>query len=242
MSMKLAEKTWPFVDDYLKNCKTIIVPIGSTEQHGPSGILGIDYLSTESLAQESAIRLNILVTPTLPFGMAVHHMAFPGTISFTPLTYIQVIVEIISSLSKHGFEQIIFINGHGGNIAPVNTAFCEAQQNNEKLDLKLINWWLLPNVQAYEEKHFGGENGFHATVGEISLTMFTHPDGYKNMVHPNYFKTQKKTIWPLSPFEFRKTFPDGRMGSNPSLCSKEHGKALFDLAVLSICHLIKPPT
>lgn len=91
------------------------------------------------------------------------------------------------------------------------------------------------SVQAYESKVFGNENGFHATCGEISLTMFTHADAYKDVPFMDFQPTQVRPHWPMAPTEFRETFPDGRMGSNPQLCSATHGEMLFKLAVDSIC-------
>lgn len=239
MSMNLQEKTWVQVEEYLKNSQHIIVPVGSTEQHGPTGLIGIDYLSAWEVAKAVGEKTKTLVAPPLCFGMAVHHMAFPGTITFSPLTYIQVVTEIIQSLGKNGFKKFTFINGHGGNIAPLTTAFCQAKQNDETYDIKLFNWWHLPEVTAYESKVFGSENGFHATCGEISVTMYTHPEAYKDIPAMSFEPTKERPHWPMAPVEFRKTFPDGRMGSNPSLCSAEHGKLLFNLAVDSICQKLE---
>lgn len=235
MAMNLQEKTWPQVEEYLKTKKQIIIPVGSTEQHGPTGIIGIDYLTTWEIAKTVGVKTNTLVTPPLCFGMAVHHMAFPGTITLSPLTYIQVVTEIIQSLGQHGFEKFIVINGHGGNTAPLTSAFCQAKQNHETYDIKLYNWWLLPELTEYENKAFGNENGFHATCSEIAVSMYMSPDAYKDIPKQTFTATQDRPYWPMAPHEFRKTFPDGRMGSNPALSSAEHGKVLFNLAVNSIC-------
>lgn len=239
MSMNLQEKTWPQVEEYLKTKNHIIVPVGSTEQHGPTGLIGIDYLSAWEIAKVVGEKTNTLVAPPLCFGMAVHHMAFPGTITLSPLTYVQVITEIIQSLARHGFKEFTFINGHGGNIAPLTTAFCQVKQNNEDYNIKLFNWWHLPEVTQYENNVFGEQNGFHATCGEISVTMYTHPEAYKDIPSMHFLPTGDRPHWPMAPEEFRKTFPDGRMGSNPSLASKTHGEMLFKLAVDSICQKLK---
>lgn len=235
MSMNLQEKTWPQVEEYLKQKKHIIIPVGSTEQHGPTGLIGIDYMSAWEIAQAVGEKTQTLVAPPLCFGMAVHHMAFPGTITLSPMTYVQVITEIIQSLARHGFNQFSFINGHGGNIAPLTTAFCQAKQNNETYDIRLFNWWHLSEVTAYENKVFGDQNGFHATCGEVSVTMFTHPEAYKNIPTMDFKPTPERPHWPMAPEEFRQVFTDGRMGSNPNLASAKHGEVLFKIAVDSIC-------
>ncbi len=235
----LAEMTWPQIEDYLKNKDSILLPVGSTEQHGPTGLLGIDFLTAFDISMAVSQKTKTLVGPVLPFGMALHHMAFPGTLTLTPTTYIKVLVELIESLQKHGFKKVWVINGHGGNIAPITTAFCEFLNFDQKMDLQLINWWHLEEVTLYEKEVFADQNGFHATCGEISTTMYTHEEVYKR--NPQ-IKLQepgaKKTTWPLSPLEFRKHFPDGRMASLPSLANAHHGKIIFDKAVDSIVRKI----
>lgn len=236
----LAEMAWPQVEEYLKTKNTIIVPVGSTEQHGPNGLLGIDFLTSYEMALEVGKKTQTLVAPPLPFGMAQHHMAFPGTMSLTPTTYIKVLVELIQSLQRHGFKKILFVNGHGGNIAPITTAFCEYLNDNQTMDLQLVNWWHMDEVTSYEKEVFGDNNGFHATCGEVAVTMYTHEAAYNHNPKPEMKdKGPAKTRWPLSPVEFRKHFPDGRMGSLPSLATPAHGKIIFERAVEAIAKKVK---
>lgn len=239
----LAELTWPQIEEYLKNNSSIILPVGSTEQHGPSGLLGIDFLTSFDIGLAAGLKTKTLIAPPLPFGMAYHHMAFPGTMTLSPTTYIQVLVELIESLHTHGFQKVFVVNGHGGNIAPITTAFCEFLNHDQTMDLQLINWWHLPEVTNYEKNVFADNNGFHATCGEVSVTMYTHAEAYKR--NPQVKMTKKgpgKTRWPLSPVEFRKHFPDGRMGSLPSLANAQHGEIIFNLAVESIAKQIQGKT
>lgn len=240
MSMNLHEKTWPQIESYLKEKKSILIPVGSTEQHGPTGLLGIDWLTAYHISEQVGVRTQTLVAPPLCIGMALHHMAFPGTISFQPTTYIQVLCEIVDSLAKHGFREFIFVNGHGGNIAPITTAMSQILNAQQNYKMKLLNWWHLPEVTDYEKIAFGDENGFHATCGEISVTMFTHPQAHQNIPAMTFTVDKSpRSHWPMSPAQFREHFPDGRMGSNPSLASKEHGEKLFEIAIQSISHKLE---
>jgi creatinine amidohydrolase len=167
--------------------------------------------------------------------MAQHHMAFPGTMSLTPLTYIKVLTELLQSLARHGFRDFILINGHGGNIPSINAAFSQVLDSDQNYSFKLINWWHLPEVQTYEAEHFGDANGFHATCGEISVTMHTHQEAYKEVPQNLKFtSTVREYPWPMGPQQFRKTFNDGRMGSDPSLATQKHGEKIFNIAVDAI--------
>ena len=101
------------------------MPIGSTEQHGPTGLIGTDALTAEFIGRRLGEAMGVLVAPTISVGMAQHHMDFTGSITFRPYTLIMVVRDIVVSLARHGFDHFFFVNGHGGNIAPVSAAFSE---------------------------------------------------------------------------------------------------------------------
>src|SRR5512139_1750312 len=106
--------TWLEVETYLNHSKGIILPIGSTEQHGPTGLIGTDAICAEAIARGVGEATQAMVAPTINVGMALHHMAFPGSISLRPSTLILVIRDYLMSLAKAGFTKFFFINGHGG--------------------------------------------------------------------------------------------------------------------------------
>lgn len=236
--MQLADLTWPAVGEYLKKKDLIIIPIGSTEQHGPTGIIGTDYVSSQVIAEKVGERTRTIVAPPICYGMARHHMAFPGSATLAPSTFILFIRDIVQSFAQHGFRKMIFINGHGGNIAPLLTAYSEAKEFSTDLYLKTINWYELPEVTDYEKQAFGEENGFHATCGEVSVTQFLRPTAFEKIPWQEFSIERPEFHMPLSATQFRNTFPDGRMMSNPGLASGSHGEAIFDLAVNAICKKI----
>ena len=86
--------------------KGIILPLGSTEQHGPTGAIGTDAITAEAIALAVSKQTGVLVTPTQSYGMAEHHLGFPGTMSLQPLTLLKVIHDLVLSLAKNGFERI----------------------------------------------------------------------------------------------------------------------------------------
>lgn len=231
--MELRFSTWQEVEAYLAKSRAIVVPTGSTEQHGPNGLIGTDALCPQALAIALGEKTGALVAPTIAVGMAQHHLGFPGSISLRPTTLIDVIHDIVSSLIQHGFERFYFLNGHGGNTATVTAAFSEiyarasmgtTATDQSRVRCRLRNWWEAEGVMALSRELFGDADGSHATCGEVSLTQYAYPHSIKHaeMVPP---------IAPTGPIydaaDYRRRFPDGRIGSNPSLANPEAGEKLF---------------
>jgi len=123
--MRLQLQKYPEVEAYLARSTGIIMPIGSTEQHGPTGLMGTDALTAEAIAWRAGEHAEAMVAPTIHVGMAQHHMAFKGTMSLRPSTLIAVIRDCVVSLAEHGFSRFLFVNGHGGNVATIRAAFYE---------------------------------------------------------------------------------------------------------------------
>lgn len=242
--MQLHLSTWQEVEAYLKDSRAILVPIGSTEQHGPNGLLGTDALCPEIIARRAGDEAGILVGPTFNVGQAQHHMAFPGTITIKPSTMIAAMCDWAQSLAHHGFERIYWLNGHGGNIATITAAFSEiyhsitfadreggAGANLGPMRCMLRNWWELPSVAEVCKELFPVGEGSHATPSEVSVTYYGYPDAVKRV-------TMSPKIAPNGPIydaeDYRRRFPDGRIGSDPSQASVEAGGKIVAAAVRAV--------
>lgn len=237
--MLLHLQTWPDIDAYLKTSQGIVMPIGSTEQHGPNGLIGTDAICAEAVARGVGERLGLLVAPTIAVGMAQHHLGFAGSMSLRPSTLIAVIRDNVLSLARHGFRRFYFINGHGGNISTISAAFSEihaeasfgATGNEGGLRCRLRNWWDAPGVGHLSRELFPGAEGHHATPSEVSLTWAVHPEAARPM-------QMDPPIAPMGDFtdadDYRRKFPDGRIGSNPGLASKQAGERFYAVAVEGI--------
>jgi creatinine amidohydrolase/Fe(II)-dependent formamide hydrolase-like protein len=235
--MLLALSTWPEVEVYLQRSRTVVVPIGSNEQHGPTGLLGTDWLCPEIIAHEAEKAGDILVGPTFNIGMAQHHLGFPGTISLRPSTFIAAIGDWVRSLRGHGFERVYFLNGHGGNVASIEAAFSEVYAEasfagrEAGVACKLKNWWELDGVMKLCAKLFPTGHGSHATPSEIAVTQYGYPDRVKTAAYA-------PQIAPTGPIrealDFRARYPDGRMGSDPAQASPEKGAEIVRLAAAAL--------
>ncbi len=235
--MQLELSTWTEVESYLHNSRGIIIPIGSTEQHGPTGIIGTDAVCAEAIAIEVGSITQALVAPTINVGMALHHADFPGTISLRPSTLILVIRDYLTCLARSGFTKFFFINGHGGNIATLKAAYAETYAhladlnipNADRVECQTANWFMCHRVHHLARELYGDREGSHATPSEIALTQYLYPAAIKSApLDPNCLSKERKI---LGAADFRRRYPDGRMGSDPSLATPAHGKQFFDLAV-----------
>jgi creatinine amidohydrolase len=209
--------TWPEVEARLKLSRAIVIPIGSTEQHGPNGLIGTDALCADHIARAAGEAADAIVAPVIAVGMAQHHMAFTGSMTLRPSTLILVIREWVESLAHHGFERFYFVNGHGGNIATINAAFQEiyAQRslasvgdNRPALACKLRNWWDGPKTGKLLKELFGDRDGSHATISEVSVTQHLFPEHIKradDMGPPS----AERGGW-SDAADYRRRFPDGR--------------------------------
>jgi len=237
----LSLSTWPEVEAYLRNCDAIVVPIGSTEQHGPNGLIGTDAICAEHVACGVGGRTGVLVAPTISVGMAAHHMAFPGSMSHTPTVLISIVREQVMALAAHGFRNFFFVNGHGGNIATINSAFAEIhalrwQAGLPAIRCQLANWWDPAGVAELSQEYYGDVEGSHATASEIAITRHLFPDHAKNVV-------LDPAVAPTGEFhdaaDFRQRFPDGRIGSNPGLSEAKHGERILQSAIAGLVEMLR---
>ena len=142
-----------------------------------------------------------------------------------------------ASLSRHGFERIYWLNGHGGNVNTINAAFAEiyhgvsfdrAGTNHPRLRCTLRNWWELSGVMDLCRQLFPVGEGHHATPSEVSVTYFAYPEAI------SVWRCRRKSrrMGPILDAEdYRRRFPDGRIGSDPSQANVEAGEKIVAAAV-----------
>ncbi len=169
---RLWKLTWEECAEIVKSTAAILVPIGSTEQHGRHMPLETDaYVATrwsELAALEAQKRgLTVLVAPTLNFGVSWYHRHFVGTVSLSPELFINVVLEICRSLTNHGFRRKVIVNCHGGNAAALTVAINRFYDETGERVL-LGQWWELAS-DILKEMMVSGV--IHAEEAETSLAL-----------------------------------------------------------------------
>lgn len=151
--MRLWESNWQGIESYLQTDDRVVVPIGSTEQHGYLS-LGTDAILAERVAVEAAEPLGVPVLPVLPFGMAPYFAAFPGSLTLRMSTYVEVIRDLLDTLASQGFRRIALVNGHGGN-APVQGLVREwvSVPRERRVQVVFTSWYAAPATAALAASH-----------------------------------------------------------------------------------------
>jgi creatinine amidohydrolase len=174
--------TSPRVRDALKNgYHTILLAVGSTEQHGPHLPLGTDSLIGDTLMERIALRLGkTLAAPTIRVGASEHHMEFAGSMTLREEVLEEVIVDYCRSLARHGFRTIVVIPTHGGNKEAVRRS--AERLKRESLSARVIAQvdevaYATAMVEVGGEYNITpGEVGSHAGHMETSLILADYPD------------------------------------------------------------------
>ncbi|RLM59279.1 creatininase family protein [Halobellus sp. Atlit-31R] len=114
--MYVADQTWPELGGYVAEESVAIVPLGSTEQHGPHLPLATDHLIAEGLARVAADRTGFLCTPTVNVGVSPHHRQFHGTMWVDAPQFRDYVESLTRNLAYHGIDRVVYVNAHGGNV------------------------------------------------------------------------------------------------------------------------------
>jgi len=175
----LAEMSWAEVEEYLARDDRIILPLGSTEEHGRHLGLGADSIEAEAIARGVGEQTNVIVAPTLHYGMALLQMGFPGTISLKPMTLMAVLEDLFCSLYQHGFRRVLVVNGHGGNTASLMSAVQMVTQDLPGWRVKNFEWWTDQEAYRVIVEMLGEQTGSHASPGETAFMLAVRPSAVK---------------------------------------------------------------
>jgi creatinine amidohydrolase len=171
----LGEMTDPEVSDFLADHQTVIVPTGSTEQHGPHGPLLTDVIVPTEVARRVAPRVGAVVAPSINYGLSYPHTGFTGVVQVRIPTFMAVIEDLCVSLATVGFSRIVFLNGHYDNTYAIAYACATAAERMPAgVHAFPINYW--DGMTADEAaEYFGPGTGLHANRGETSAVLAINP-------------------------------------------------------------------
>jgi creatinine amidohydrolase len=232
--MRYNDKTSPDLRDLFAREVTVLLPTGSVEQHGPHLPVGTDAMIAEALALAVVERLSpeCLVLPALWYGFAPHHMSFTGTVTLRAETYLALIGDISRSILGHGVKQLVILNGHGGNVAPLRMLSAELARDCGRAPL-IVTYWETINREIHEIFAEPELVCGHACALETSLALHLFPEAVRRQAIPAGRSGDSGphmfgTSGPFEGLDFGKFSANGVIG-DPSLGSAEIGARLFAL-------------
>jgi len=229
--------TWCEVTEYLKRDDRLLLVVGSCEQHGRHLPFTVDAIIAEEIGTRAAGVSGVLMAPALKYGMSLHHMSFPGTLSLRPETLVLVMGDILDSAHRHGFRRIAVLNGHGGNRAALHSAGISQVYAWSDLELKVIHWMDDPQVVALVERLFSGGREYHASAVETSCMLAI--DAERVQMKQAKCSAAVRNVTQIGPQTWRRLYPYGAAGIDPRLGTVVAGTEILDTAARAVCEHLK---
>lgn len=178
MSNLLSDLTWVEAGEVIREGCTVMVPIGSNEQHGPHMPIDCDSFYVTQVSEQVIDMLRdempIYRTPTIWTGYSPHHKSFPGTITLELDTFLSLIYDVCASLIRHNVRRIVLINGHGGNGAPLRSIGSKIGDHLGNSPFVFSYWEVLNEEKESMNVVQEGPSGIPGHAGELETSFRMH--------------------------------------------------------------------
>lgn len=232
--MLIEEITMPDFEREVKKTQTILIPVGSVEEHGAHLPLATDTLEVYELAKRVAEAVDVFVAPPVPYGVLRSTRDHPGSVGISAGTLRAMIVDIIHSLYNQGLRRFIIVSGHAGSIhvaalREVGEILMEELDGIAVAVISILDLMTEEVAQWIETR-----NDSHAGEVETSVMMF---------IKPHLVQGTSKAEFPSFPEPIlvknrRKYWPGGVWG-DPGKGCEEKGRKLIELGVGKMCDLVR---
>ena len=236
--------TWAEMNDAIAAQKLVILPTGSTEQHGRHLPLDVDVFLCESVCLEVGRRAadRVLVLPPVAYGLNLHHIDFPGTIHIEPETFIAFCLNITKSVAYHGFQKILLVNGHGSNTPLIDLV--ARRTVLETPSLCFATGYYLFLREAFEKVR---ETKVMAHADEFETSLYLHlaPERVKmdqavadNDRMGQYVSSDSTGNYPVRFNDYWGRWTRTGVHGDPTKATAEKGRVLFEAAVSGLVGLV----
>ena len=248
-----ADMSWPEVKAAAQEKRVALLPVGSTEQHGPHLPTKTDALIATRLSEETAKRIPdlALVMPTVGYGYNEHHLDLPATIHINHETLIRFVIDIGKSLDHHGFEKIVIVNGHGSNIAPMEIAARRITLESRRALCASLDYLAIApeifDLLEGEEAHAGDQETsmmLYLSPETVDMTRAVRDWNFERSDFISYGVEPKGTTFKNAGGKVQfmdwwsRMSETGTMG-DPTKASPEKGKKMFDICVEKLCLFVE---
>ena len=224
----------------------VILPVASTEQHGPHLGTGVDTFLCTEVCRRTAVQVAqarpVVVAPTVWMGLAEHHVELGGTFTLSLKTWHAVLHDLCDAMRRAGFEKIVIVNGHGGNIAGLSALTTDLTRDLG-LSIASASYWTLASQSGAVAEILEDQEGLiHACEAETSMMMVAHPDlvdesRLEEAVGPNIGMTEVLSPAIMRWRSFAELTPSGVLG-DARRSTPEKGERLFDAMVGSLAEAL----
>ncbi len=244
----LGQRTWQDARTLAREDRLVIVPVGSTEAHGPHMPLDTDTHQADTVARLLAERVGAVVAPALPYGYAEMWMGFPGTISLSPETFQSVLAEVCGSLVRGGFRRVMILNGHRPNGTAVDVAarrVIDEHGATQPVQISALSYWepSAAELHALRRSPVGGMG--HACELETSFQLAQRP----HLVHMERLEGVHTPLvgWdlvaPVEPSRTYEAWPAADSGAavfgEPRAAAAESGRAFLEAIVAGLVRMVE---
>jgi len=237
--------TWEEMNEAIAMQKVVILPTGSTEQHGRHLPLEIDAFLVESVCLELGRRApdRVLVLPTISYGLNLHHIDFPGTIHIEPEVFIAFCLNITKSVAYHGFKKILIVNGHGSNGPLVDLVARKTVLATESLCAAMSYFSMA--MEAFKKVR-DTEVIAHSDEFETSLYLHLAPERVRadrvsagSDVMGKYVSSDSTSNYPMRFHDFWGRWTESGVHGDPTTATAEKGKVIFEAAVSGLIQVVE---
>jgi len=222
--MKLRELSWRAVQEL--DPDVAVLPVGSTEQHGPHNPVGLDAIVANETAAEATERTETLLLPSVEVGVAEHHRRFPGTLYVRPETLRRYVTDVVRSVAYHGIEKVVVVSGHGGN-AGVLSDVCGRVSREGTAYAVMWQW-----MDAFPDEVD------HAGKSETSFLLHLRPELVGEPVVGDADEWGRH-VHGASVAHYTHEFTENGVEGDAREASAEHGAALFENCVAELVSLVE---
>lgn len=235
----MIEETWESFGRKVSKNSIALLPVGSIEQHGYHAPLGTDLLIAEAFASTFKGKENLFVLPSIPVGVSDYHRHFSGSLWVSSAALQNYLGEIIQALAYQGLKKIVLINGHGGNIAPLQE-LSRYQKKDSQVDVIVWTWFKAIEPQIIN--HFHYLPPLHADEAETSVLMAIAPQLIRE-ISVQMSEEEGSPTWGIYlqgnlVSTVVKDFSRSGATGKPTRANIETGKTLFKLAGENLANLI----
>lgn len=223
---------------------TVILPVGSMEQHGPHLPVQVDTLLAGEVARRAALRLApqqpVVVAPTVWMGLAEHHMSFGGTFTLDFAAYRALLTCLCSSVDRHGFARIFILNGHGGNVSALGVISAELAHALNARIATATYWHLKQTITSFKQILEHQDNVLHAGEAESSMLLALLPELVDQHAMRNIEGPLGGIVRASGAYGYKHISdisPSGVLGK-PQTASAEKGERLLDAAAAAVADAV----